>query len=280
MNLPLQTNIGKVKKTKLKIDLLDEIIPEGIPINSLILLSGEPGISKSLILQNITFQFLKSKYVCIYVCTDEHPIAVYQNMKIINSNITKYLKNSKFIFIDCFSYRLNLQSSFNNLPNIIVFSYPKNWNEILVNFMNIIDNLKIKFKKFLLIIDSFTELINKLDYSSAIDLVKTIRTEICKKRQVLTFISFHFGIKLFEEFEQVIEYLIDGIFDLRYDPYFMQKGILVKQLRVRKIKGSSHDTQWHYFTIKKGKIVKLSESYVLSNLPEFKYQNYKNIVER
>ena len=39
---------------------------------------------------------------------------------------------------------------------------------------------------------------------------------------------------------------------MRYDPTYMASDILLKQIRIRKIKGSDHYTNWVNFIIQKG----------------------------
>jgi KaiC/GvpD/RAD55 family RecA-like ATPase len=55
----------------------------------------------------------------------------------------------------------------------------------------------------------------------------------------------------------MLDYLVDGMIDFRFDPLLAQQGLLARQLRVRKMKGTSHDTVWHYFAIEKTGLIPL-----------------------
>jgi len=265
----------KVPKIKSKIILFDGFLSDTFPLNSLVLISGEGGISKSLILQNICYSLLKRGFSCIYLCADEHPLSVYQNMQLASLNVKNFLKKNRLFFIDCFSYKLNLNlnsNNGNNLP-IVYIQYPSNWQEIMTSISNVTKNVLNNSFKAAIFIDSFTDLASRFDLNSSIDFIKCIRYEFCKKRYIPVFTSFHFGIRPYEELEQIIEYHVDGIVDLRYDPYYLQKGSLVKQIRIRKLKGVEHDTSWHYIKIINGRFLIVKDKKVELDVEELKYQN-------
>ncbi len=248
---------GSTQRIKFRIALLDELVPKGFPSNSFILISGEGGIAKSTMVQNIVFNFLKSKYGCFYICIDEHPLSVYQNMILQGFDIKNYCEKGQMLFVDMFSYRLNLSNEeVVRLKNIIAVNYPTNWQSLLSLLLSHVNILIQTYNKALVVIDSLTELLNKLDMNSVLDFVKSARFEICKKKKIPIFATSHFGIKTFEDFEQVLDYHVDGIFDLRYDPVAMQYGFLVKQIRIRKLRSSLHSSKWHSFEIVNGRIVK------------------------
>ncbi|MDT7892451.1 MAG: RAD55 family ATPase [Thermoproteota archaeon] len=246
-----------VPRIKLGIDLFDKLMIDGLPSNSLVIFSGEAGIAKSSIFHCMTSKLLQNKYACIYMCVDEHPISVYENMILYSPKIKKYLKKNQLLLIDLFSYKLNIQNNNDELQNSIISFYPTGWQNLFNMLIQSLNNLMIKYKKAIVMIDSLTELLYKMDPNSILDLIKVIRLEICKRRYIPVFASSHFGIKSFEEFEQVIEYHVDGIIDFRYDPLAMQYGSLIKQLRIRKLRGCKHDKRWHSFDILNNDLVEI-----------------------
>lgn len=247
-----------LKRLRFGIPFFDEILPEGFPSNSLILISGEGGIAKTLILQNIALSFMKRGFYCIYLCIDEHPLSFYQSMKLMGLRIEIYLKRKKLMLVDLFSYKLGISNSDVEFQEYISVSYPLTQQSLLNLLTYYIKEIYEKNAKVLIIIDSLTELSNRLGINSTIDFIKYLRFEICKKRSIPVFASSHFGMKNYEDFEQSLEYNVDGIIDLRYDPLEMQYGSLVKQLRVRKLRNSIHDNKWHSFSFYKGRIIKLN----------------------
>jgi KaiC. len=240
----------KIKNIRFKIEFLDKLLPEGFPSNSFIIFSGEGGISKTFILQSILFSFLKNRYSGIYFCVDEHPLSVYQCLLQRNKEIKNYVKQRKLILVDIFSYNLNLPSVTNNkfIPTVII-NHNKKWSEIFSSIINLVDDVLKNTSKVIIIIDSLTEIAFNLGINQSLDFIKALRMGICKKRNIPIFSSIHFGLKTFEEFEQIVEYIVDGIFDLRYDPVLLQKGFLVKQIRARKIRNAPHSLTWHSFIV-------------------------------
>jgi len=89
------------------------------------------------------------------------------------------------------------------------------------------------------------------DPSQVVESVKNWRAKGSKERNVLFVSTLHYGMKAFEGFADVFDYIVDGIIDLRYDPEYMNSDILLKQIRIRKIKGSDHYTNWVNFIIGK-----------------------------
>jgi|BEDMetMinimDraft_2_1075160.scaffolds.fasta_scaffold00140_13 RecA-superfamily ATPases implicated in signal transduction len=261
----------KIPKSISKIGLFGGLIKGRFPLNSLVLISGEGGISKSLIIQNLCHELLRNRFRCVYLCVDEHPISVYQNMILANLKVKNYINSNKLIFVDCFSYKLKLNSGSNSDFPTVYIQYPANLHEILDILSNLIKNGSTFPAKSAIFIDSFTELASRYDINSSLDFIKNIRYEFCKKSFIPVFLTFHFGIKLYEDLEQIIEYHADGIFDLRYDPYYLQKGTLVKQFRIRKLKGVDHDSSWHYFKIINGKFFVIDGKKL--EVDEFKYQD-------
>lgn len=234
----------KIPRYRTGIDLLDELLPEGMPATSFITLSGEGGTGKSVILQQLAINFLRKCLHVIYLTSDDSPFSIEDNMSRFGWRPRTYRARGKLIYIDCFSWRIHPKPK--GEPGIIIVDSPTLSN--ITSVLNLIVS-KVPPMRSVLIIDSLTDVISTADPSTALDTIKTWRANLTKARGILTFASFHFGIKAFDEVEQVIDYIVDGVIDLRYDPYLMQQGVLVRQIRIRKLKGARHTTAWIYYNI-------------------------------
>ncbi len=51
------------------------------------------------------------------------------------------------------------------------------------------------------------------------------------------------------ELDDLLFYVVDGILDVRFSPGFAERGLLVKQFRVRRMKGAPHETYWVTFSV-------------------------------
>ena len=82
-----------------------------------------------------------------------------------------------------------------------------------------------------------------------IDTMKDWRARGPKERDVNFLASVHYGLKIFSDVVDTFDYIMDGLIDLRYDPEAMKQGFLLKEMRIRKMKGTFHITNWMPFEI-------------------------------
>ncbi|MEM3833140.1 MAG: RAD55 family ATPase [Thermoprotei archaeon] len=246
----------KIPFVKTGISLLDTVLYKGFPLNSFITISGEGGIGKTFMLQQLAINFLRRGFSVIYLVSDDTPRSVIQNMSITGWNINKYIKAKRVIFIDCITLKIRKPIE-EETSHIVYVENPKNLPLVTSTLFSVVENLSSP--KAIVLIDSLTELMSSAEPLMILDAVKSIRENIAKAKKIPLFASVHFGIKGFDEIEQIIDYLVDGIIDLRYDPYLMQQGILVRQIRVRKIKGAPHKNQWIHYKIERSGISALSK---------------------
>jgi KaiC/GvpD/RAD55 family RecA-like ATPase len=228
---------------------LDISLPEGIPRNSFILVSGESGTGKSVLIAQLIYERLKQGEPCILVCLDDSPHGFMQQLRSFGWFPDPFLKKNLLNFIDCYSYRMNPDES--TIPSYITYvKAPTDLDNLQDKIMEAADKLGIH-NRGAIFIDSITELwfLNLKEPYSTVEYVKTWRAEFSKERLAPVFCSHHYGLKVFEVYEELLEYIVDGIVDLRYEPNLMKIGLLVKQFRVRKLKGVHHDSNWVTFTI-------------------------------
>ena len=63
------------------------------------------------------------------------------------------------------------------------------------------------------------------------------------------FCSHHTPLRAYADLDDLLFYVVDGIIDVRFNPGFADRGLLVKQFRIRKMKGAPHETYWVTFSI-------------------------------
>jgi KaiC/GvpD/RAD55 family RecA-like ATPase len=234
---------------KTGIKALDLFLPEGIPRNSFVLVSGESGTGKSVLLAQLIYERLKQGETCILVCLDDSPHGFMQQLTSFGWFPEPFLQKNLLHFIDCYSYRMRPDES--SIPSYVTYvKSPTNLDGLQTVITDAADKLRMH-NRGAIFIDSITELwyLNLKEPYSTIEYVKTWRAEFSKERLVPVFCSHHYGLKVFEVYEELLDYIVDGIIDLRYEPNLMKVGLLVKQFRVRKLKGVHHDSNWSAFTI-------------------------------
>ncbi|NYT03491.1 MAG: hypothetical protein GKC00_02150 [Candidatus Methanofastidiosa archaeon] len=233
---------------KTDIQLLDDLIIDGLPRDSFMVLLGEGGTGKSAILGELCYRFLKKGEPVIYVALDNSPSSVFSDINSLGWDIAPFCENGLLRFLDCFSFRMKTDY---DEKCITVLREPDDLPNFTDKLVSIMDELNMDGKGIVLI-DSLTEFMTLSDPSQVVDSVKNWRARGTKERNVLFVTTLHYGLKAFEGFADVFDYIVDGIIDLRYDPTYMASDILLKQIRVRKIKGADHYTNWVNFVIQKG----------------------------
>ncbi|MCX8168829.1 MAG: RAD55 family ATPase [Candidatus Methanomethylicia archaeon] len=245
-----------VESFKTGIQVLDEILPNGIPRNNMVLILGEGGTGKSVLITHLMYARLLADEPCIFICFDDIPIAVIQLSLLFKWNLLEYANRDLLRFIDCFSFRMAPDRS--TIPPYITYiENPRDLYGLVTAITNLMDKLNMNSRG-AVFIDSLTELLSLTETTIALEVIKILRAECSKERNVPIFGTFHFGVKPFDDVEQILEYIVDGIIDLRYDPHYMQQGFLVKQFRVRKMKGVPHSTNWVSFSINSSGIFKIT----------------------
>jgi len=73
--------------------------------------------------------------------------------------------------------------------------------------------------------------------------------EGAKEKLVPFFCSHHTPLRAYVELDDLLFYVVDGILDVRFNPGFAERGLLVKQFRVRRMKGAPHETYWVTFSV-------------------------------
>lgn len=234
---------------KTGIKAMDFSLPEGIPRNSFNLVSGESGTGKSVLITQLIYERLKTGEPCILVCLDDSPHGIMQQLTSFGWFPEPYLKKNLLHFIDCYSFRMNPDES--TIPDYVTYvKSPTDLDGLQTKIIDVVDKLHLH-NRGAIFIDSITELwfLNLKEPYSTIEYVKTWRAMFSKERLVPVFCSHHYGMKAFEVYEELLEYIVDGIVDLRYEPNLMKVGLLVKQFRIRKMKGVHHDSNWVPFAI-------------------------------
>lgn len=228
------------------VPMMDELTPEGFPRNSFILLIGEGGTGKSVTLLQLAGACIKRGEPCIILAFDDSPASMIENLERLGYRCDGAFKSRLLRIIDCFSFRTQSPRKLNDYIEIV--SNPRDRQQLSSELYSAVSDMD---GKGVVLIDSITELFTMSEPTSTIEMIKDWRAEICKGKYITVFASYHLGTKSMDEFVGMLDYVVDGIIEYRFDPLFAQQGLLATQMRLRKMKGATHDTLWHYFNIKK-----------------------------
>ncbi|MFQ6126523.1 MAG: RAD55 family ATPase [Candidatus Heimdallarchaeota archaeon] len=254
--------------TKSGVSILDVLLPHGIPRNSFVMLGGEAGTGKSAIVTELAYRTLKEKEEpVIYVIDENSPLSLYHRFLGMGWDIEPFIETKSIRIIDAFTALVEEtafdkdQSQYIQLSDINAKIHkrldtittqirdPSNI-ELLLDYVYRWLNKLNMINQGIIIFDSLTELYSRVG-ARLFNNLKNIRAIACSIRFVPVWGVAHFGIS--NEFPSGFDYLSDGLIDLRFEKSLMESGILVKQLRVRRMSGVKSYPIWVSFRIESQK---------------------------
>jgi len=227
------------------IDPLSIALPSGIPYGSLTLLLGPGGVGKSVMLANLSWNFLKDpKNAVVYVTFDDSPDALLALYNYFGWDVSKYVGEGRFKIIDCFSFRLG---PFKKAVSGVV-------RELEVKDLNslvyaVSDASSPTRGSTMVLVDSLNELILKFEVSQFLDFIKSFRAVVGKGLGNIVIATIHTTTETFQEIVNYLEYLVDGVVEARINPSLMEYGVPVKELLVRKMRGVPTNPVWIPYVI-------------------------------
>jgi len=213
----------------LGIPMIDSLLPDGLPRDSFILLFGEGGTGKSVALAQAAGSRIRLGEPCIFVAFDDSPSSIINNFMRLGYEVRGALANNLLRIVDCFSFRTRMPPK--PTDGIRIVKNPKDHHELTGTLLSTTEGMEWRGTIF---VDSLTELFTISEPTSTLETVKNWRAEFCKMMGLPILATYHIGLKSIDEFAAMIDYLVDGIIDFRFDPLLAQQGLLARQLRVRK----------------------------------------------
>ncbi|RLI58769.1 MAG: hypothetical protein DRO93_09325 [Candidatus Thorarchaeota archaeon] len=237
------------------IQVLDREVPDGFPRNAFGVIRGPGGGGKSVILNEMARRIMESGKKVIYVCFEDTPLSVRQNLLSLGWNYSTMLDAGRIHLIDCFSAQILRKSTVYDYTRVV--RNPNEADEITEAIhATIQENGDEELGGIFL--DSITEFFLQSHPFKAVNAVKAWRATFCKELNIPFWAIYHTGLQQFAAYDDMITYTSDIIIDTRHEPAFAAAGVLIKQLRVTKVKGARHNSIWVTFGVGDEGIVGLS----------------------
>ncbi|MFB6236708.1 MAG: ATPase domain-containing protein [Halopenitus sp.] len=249
------------------VSAMDTGLPEGMPRNSLVLLSGMSGTRDESVQAELVWRALQRGEPAIVVSFLETPTSIVQEFVSMDWNVLPQLEDGQLRILDCFTHRLegaesppersneftaHLQSVARESTTTV--RDPTDLGQVLSRLEDCLDELDMDDEG-IVVIDSLTELGTLVQPVKAYDFLKRLRADICKARFVPVFAGATMAGDA-NAFPHDLEYMVDGIVDLRFTEEVVPDTLL-KQLRIRKMTGVLTIPEWHTYeyTAGKGQVV-------------------------
>ncbi|WP_423743498.1 ATPase domain-containing protein (plasmid) [Haladaptatus sp. SPP-AMP-3] len=236
------------------VSALDDHLPEGLPRNSFVLLSGEGGTRDNAIQSELVWRTLRRGEPAIVVSFTEPPISVIEQFLSLEWNVLPYLESGLLHVLDCFTYRVGdrdrmftRMDEWNQFLHRIVASAtttvrdPSDTSELQNKLDNCLESLAMSDTG-VVAIDSLTEFGSLVQPVQAYDFVKDIRADVCKGRFVIVFAGATFTGEE-DAFPHDMAYVIDGLIDLQLNGSIIE-DVLIKRVRIRKMNGVLTIPEW------------------------------------
>ncbi|AGB30406.1 RecA-superfamily ATPase implicated in signal transduction-like protein [Natrinema pellirubrum DSM 15624] len=240
------------KRVMTGVEPLDSLVPDGIPADSLLLLSGDEGTRRAELGTELVWRALERGEPAVVCSVANPPTATLERFYENGWNVLPALERDRLRIVDCFTHRLDDRDEFRAGRNewatflgeaaadaVVEVEAPSDRREVANGLHRALDDLEMT-ETGLVTIDSLDELESLSGSGLVHDFVKDVRATVCMARFVpIVAAATTAGQAAYPETERVF----DGIVDLR-----LRDGGAAetrhKQLAVRKLTGAAFLPQW------------------------------------
>ncbi|MHA1481478.1 MAG: RAD55 family ATPase [Candidatus Thorarchaeota archaeon] len=246
--MTLEEMLGKGRKFyQTGIKALDNEVPDGFPSNSSGVIRGPGGGGKSFLLNEIAKRQMDAGMKIIYVCFEDTPLSILQNLSSMGWDYKTMLKDEMIHIVDCFSSQILHKTT--KLEHTTLVRDPTEPSEVSDAIHDLLNDGKKVESIGGIFVDSITELFLQSHPFKAVNAIKAWRATFSKDHHVPIWATYHTGLQQFAAYDDLITYSSDIIIDLRHEPTFKKAGALLKQFRVSKVKGARHNPMWVTFEV-------------------------------
>ena len=216
------------------IGIVDELLPEGYPSSSVVLVMGDPATGKTTLLTQLVVEALKKNRNVVYASLDDFPDSVRDSMRMMGIDPQKYEVEGRrrLVFIDCYSFLVGVKSKEQYSED------PQRLSDLSIVVSKALSETRDPSNT-LLAMDSLTTLLQRSGVRPSFDFLHTLVAKIrsCKASCVtsLSRKAFHPAIIA------AIQDKVDGVIEMKAED---TKDGLARYIRVPKMKGARHVTAW------------------------------------
>jgi KaiC/GvpD/RAD55 family RecA-like ATPase len=221
-------------REKTGVQIVDELLPEGYPSSSVVLVMGDPATGKTTLMVQLVAEALKAGKNIVYATLDDFPDSIRASMRTVGIDPGNYEAEGRrrLTFIDCYSFLVGVKSKEQYSED------PQRLSDLSIVVSKALSETSDPSKT-LLAMDSFTTLIQRSGVRPSFDFLHTLVAKIrsCKASCVtsLSRKAFHPAIIA------AIQDKVDGVIEMKAED---TKDGLARYIRVSKMKSARHITAW------------------------------------
>lgn len=228
--------LGEVTRELTGIEIIDQIVPSGIPSPVMLLLMGDPGSAKRELCLEFAARTLARQRRVVYVALEESPEEVRASLSAIGVDLTRPEILRNLLVIDCYSPQIGMVSKEE------ISADPNNLSELSIAVSKALPAGNVV--QGLFVLDPVDTLILKRGLTSSLELIRTLRgkTKIAKFDFIVTLNRQAFHTVILAAAQESV----DGVFEMKVQE---EPAGLMRYLRVPKLRGTSHHTAWIAYDI-------------------------------
>jgi len=229
-----QEPLEEVTRELTGIEIIDHIVPSGIPSPVMLLIMGDPGTTKREMCLEFVAKRLRQKRRVVYLTLEQSPEEIRASLSEMKNlgplfGFARPERLHDLVIIDCYSPQIGMTS------NEELSADPNNLSELSIAVSKALENRT----QGLFLLDSLDTLIRKRGLASSLELIRTLRakTRIVKFDSIVTLNRQAFPTAILA----AVQESADGVFEMKVQE---EPSGLTRYFRVPKMRGASHHSAW------------------------------------
>jgi KaiC/GvpD/RAD55 family RecA-like ATPase len=235
-----QEPLEEVTRELTGIEIIDHIVPSGIPSPVTLLIMGDPGTAKRELCLEFVAKCLRQKRRVVYLTLEQSPEEIRASLSEMGNlgppagPFARPERLHDLVTIDCYSPQIGMTS------NEELSADPNNLSELSIAVSKALENRT----QGLFLLDSLDTLIRKRGLASSLELIRTLRakTRIVKFDSIVTLNRQAFPTAILA----AVQESADGVFEMKVQE---EPSGLARYFRVPKMRGASHHSAWRAYEL-------------------------------
>jgi len=235
-----QEPLEEVRRELTGIEVIDHIVPSGIPSPVMLLIMGDPGTAKRELCLEFVAKSLRGKRPVVYLTLEESPQEIRASLSEmgdlgpLTGALARPERMRDLVIIDSYSTQIGMSSEEG------LSADPNNLSELSIAVSRALENRT----QGLFVLDSLDTLIRKRGLASSLELIRTLRakTRLATFDSIVTLNRQAFPTAILAAAQESA----DGVFEMKAQE---EPSGLTRYFRVPKMRGTQHHSAWRAYEV-------------------------------